>query len=165
MTFNSSLSPGPAVLLGHELISRPGLHSPCERNQNRDKRYSEQRCEFRDDVIGVLKCIKLGSEASCRDCSVRYWICSGPASHAASPQSTEFIQRLPASTNRCYGDNPVTHLILVGQICSTPRYCTSFHLDGRFGSKTIRTTKVLDFFLPYTQTIATEAPSCCISFL
>lgn len=63
MTFNSSLGPGPAVLLGRELISRPGLHSPCKRNQNRDKRYSE----FRDDVTGVLKCIKLGSGASCRD--------------------------------------------------------------------------------------------------
>lgn len=64
VTFNSSLSPGPAVLLGHELISRPGLHSPCKHNQNKDKRYSEQRCEFGDDVISVLKCNKLGSEAS-----------------------------------------------------------------------------------------------------
>lgn len=54
VTFNSSLSPGPAVLLGHELISRPGLHSPCKSKQNRVKRYSEQRCEFRDDVSAIL---------------------------------------------------------------------------------------------------------------
>lgn len=66
VSFNSSLSPGPAVLLGHELISRPGLHSPCKHDQNKDNHYSKQRSEFRDDV-GVLKCIKLGSEASRRE--------------------------------------------------------------------------------------------------
>lgn len=89
-------SPGPAIVLGRDLISRPGLHSPCKCNQKEDKYHSEQRLEFWGDVISRA----FGDEhlnglrSQWTDHWMPFWISALFSAHS-SPQSSEFIQRLP----------------------------------------------------------------------